>query len=335
MGDVYRQTNVGKVETVAQSNQSQGNDVVCDQLSKVLARFLQLQKQHNRLLGPVTRLEEIVCLEQSLVLAMRESLEHGSRVKVPEGRALHHVQAEWTKDTKVDRGVHLLHEPSRLALTPDPGPDRERADHLLHDKLARERQDDGVEGHERDILLSLAVHYGPAGGFRRQGVGEEDGAMHRVGRGRVDGIQRKQEDDDQKREEPGILQTGIGEAVQERAIAAALRLRLAGGLFWGAVLQLLEREGSSRQRKLPGRGDLSIRTLPRSGDVGSIGLTSFMVDMAGALVSPRMSTPRWDVPRGRTMAGEGWIGLGMNRGESRNRCDTTGGSTHVREREET
>jgi hypothetical protein len=35
----------------------------------------------------------------------------------------------------------------------------------------------------------------------------------------------------------------------------------------------------------------------------SIGLTSFMVDMAGALVSPRMSTPRlFDFVRGRVMA---------------------------------
>lgn len=51
------------------------------------------------------------------------------------------------------------------------------------------------------------------------------------------------------------------------------------------------------------RGGSSIRTLPRSGDVGSMGLTSFMVDIAGALVSPRMSTPRLDRPRGRTMAG--------------------------------
>jgi hypothetical protein len=35
--------------------------------------------------------------------------------------------------------------------------------------------------------------------------------------------------------------------------------------------------------------------------VGSIGLTSFIVDIAGALVSPLMSTPRAELPRGRTM----------------------------------
>lgn len=44
----------------------------------------------------------------------------------------------------------------------------------------------------------------------------------------------------------------------------------------------------------------SMRTF-RPGDVGSIGLTSFIVDMAGALVSPRMSTPKAELPRGRTM----------------------------------
>ena len=47
----------------------------------------------------------------------------------------------------------------------------------------------------------------------------------------------------------------------------------------------------------------SIRTLLKSGEVGSIGLTSFIVEIAGALVSPRMSTPSCDRPRGRTMAG--------------------------------
>lgn len=178
--------------------------MVSNQLSKVLARFFQLQKQHNGLLGPVARLKQVVRLERGLVLAVRESLEHGGRVEVPKSRALHHVQAERTKDTKVDRSIHLLHEPSRLALAPDPGPDRERADHLLHDELAREGQHDGIECHKRDILLALAVHDGPAGGLRRLGVGKEDGAMHRIGRGRVDGIQRQQDGDDQEREEPGI-----------------------------------------------------------------------------------------------------------------------------------
>jgi hypothetical protein len=33
-----------------------------------------------------------------------------------------------------------------------------------------------------------------------------------------------------------------------------------------------------------------------------MGLTSFIVDIAGALVSPRMSTPKAELPRGRTMA---------------------------------
>lgn len=241
MGDINRQTNVRKVEAVAQSNQRQGDNVVSDELLKVLAGLLQLQEQHDSLLRPVTSLEQVVGLEQRLVLAVRESLEHGSRVEVPQGRTLHDVQAEWTEDAEVDRGVHLLHESRRLALAADSAPDRERADHLLHDELAGKGQYHGVKRDESDILLALAIHDRPAGGLGRLGVGEENGAVHGVGRGRVDGVQRQQEDDDQEREQPGILQTGVGEAVQQGATAALLRMCLSGGLFGGPGLQLLNR----------------------------------------------------------------------------------------------
>lgn len=120
--------------------------------------------------------------------------------------------------------------------------------------------------------------------------------MHGVRCSRVNRVQRQQEGHDEQREEPGVAEAGIGEAMEEGAIAALLGLCL--GLICILLVQLLMRRvrGSRVGRSRP-------RTLLRSGEEGSIGLTSFMVDIAGALVSPRMSTPRFDLPRGRTMAG--------------------------------
>jgi hypothetical protein len=102
--------------------------------------------------------------------------------------------------------------------------------------------------------------------------------------------------------------------VEEGAIAAFLGMCL-GLLLCVLLVQLLMR----RVRVCAGVGN-GLRTLLRSGEEGSIGLTSFMVDIAGALVSPRMSTPRFDLPRGRTMAGVQYEGTrGRRRGRSRSR----------------
>jgi hypothetical protein len=139
VGDVHSQTHVGKVEAVAQRNQSQSDNVVSDQLLKVFPGLLQLQQEHNGLLRPVTRLQQVIRLEETFVLAMRESLEHGGRVEVPNIRPAHDIQPKWTKDTKVKRSVDLLHEPGGLTLSPDSAPHGQRTDDLLHDKLARER----------------------------------------------------------------------------------------------------------------------------------------------------------------------------------------------------
>lgn len=288
VSDVHRQTHVREVEAITQSNKSQGDDVVTDQLLEVLAGLLQLQHQHNRLLRPVTGFEEVVGLEDGLVLAVRESLEHRRGVEVPNRRALHHVQSKWSEDSKVHCGVHLLHEPRGLALASNTTPHSERSDHLLHDELARERQHNRVERHERDILFTLAVHDRAAGRLGTLRVRQEDGTVHGVrGRG-VDGVQAEQKEHHDQWQEPRIAQTGIGEAMEERAGASPLccfRFRRAIEL----VLLVGMRATTSAMRTF------------WSVDC-SIGLTSFIVDIAGALVSPRMSTPKAELPRGRTMA---------------------------------
>jgi hypothetical protein len=84
VGDVYRQTDISEVETITQSDESECNDVVSNELLKILARLLQLQHQDNRLLCPVTSLEQIVGLEIRLVFTVGETLKHGSGVEVPQ-----------------------------------------------------------------------------------------------------------------------------------------------------------------------------------------------------------------------------------------------------------
>lgn len=227
------------MEAVAQRNQSQSDNVVANQLLEVLTGLLQLQQKHNGLLRPVTRLQQVIRLEDTLVLAVGESLEHGSRVEVPNIRPAHNVQSKRSEDTKVDRGVDLLHEAGSLTLTPDSAPNSQRANQLLHDELAREREDDGVKGHEGDILLAFAVHDRSTGGLGGLRIGEEDCTVHRVGGSRVDRVQRQQEEHDDQREQPCIPEAGIGESMKEGAIATLLRRRLPGGLVRDAILQLL------------------------------------------------------------------------------------------------
>lgn len=61
--DVHCHTHVREVKPVAQAYQRQRYDVMEHQLPEVLARFLQLQHQHQALLSPIACLQEVVCLE--------------------------------------------------------------------------------------------------------------------------------------------------------------------------------------------------------------------------------------------------------------------------------
>lgn len=194
------------------------------ELLEVLPRFLQLQHQHNRLLGPVARLKEVVGLEQSFVFPMRKSLEHRRSVEVPDIRPAHDVQPKRSKNRKVDRRVDLFHEPRRLALPADAAVDRPRSDQTLHDELPGKRQDHGVETHERNILRAFSVHDWTARVFGLLGIGQEDGIMHWIGRREVDGIQRKQNDQDKQRQKPGMFQTSIFEATKRGAVFAAFHI---------------------------------------------------------------------------------------------------------------
>lgn len=226
MRDIDSNAQVSKVEPVAQPNERQRDDMMSDKLLEILPRLLQLQHQHDRLLCPVTRLEQVKGLEERFMLPVGKTFEHGRRVEIPNVRPVHHIKTKRSEDTKVDRGVHLLHETCSLAFTADSAPNCQRTDHTLHQELASERQNNRVEGHKSNILRTFSVHDGATGRLRRLRIGQKDGAVHGVGLCWVDQVQRQEDNQDEKREEPCVLQTDILRATEQRSILAAFRLRL-------------------------------------------------------------------------------------------------------------
>lgn len=198
-GDVDSDSHVCEMEAVTQPDQSQSNDMMQDQLFEIFPRLLQHEQQHNSLLSPVARLQQIVSLEDSLVTAVRETLKHGIRVEIPDGRATHDVQAKGTEDGKVNGRVELLHESGLFCFSLDAQTDGQRTDHALHEELAGEAQDDGVEGDKGEICLSLSVlNWLTSRCVER--VGKEDAVVEGVrGRG-VDGV----ESEDHEHEDQGI-----------------------------------------------------------------------------------------------------------------------------------
>jgi hypothetical protein len=157
VSDIHSNSHVSEMEAVAQPDERKRNDMVQHQLLEVLTRFLQLQHQHDSLLRPVRRLQQIVCLEVRLVSPVRESFVHASGVEVPHGRARHDPESERPKDGKVHGRVRLLHEARLFPTALDSCADREGSDQALHAELAGEGEDDGVERDESEVLLAFAI----------------------------------------------------------------------------------------------------------------------------------------------------------------------------------
>ena len=156
--DVDGDTDVGEVVAVAEIDQADGDDVVGDQLLEVLSRLFLAEQHDDDLLDPKGGLEQVVELEDGSVSGVRVCLVHASRLEEPEpGRLLHRVQPERANEGDVARRVHLLSETRLLAPRLDPAEHGQRPQHLVHDKLAGEGQDDGVEDDEGKVPRSLAV----------------------------------------------------------------------------------------------------------------------------------------------------------------------------------
>ena len=210
MGREDRDTHVREVESVAESNESQGDNVMADKLLEILARLLHAEEKNDGLLSPVGSLEKVIELEHSVVGAVGKVLVHAVGVEVPDRGALHHVHAEWTEEREVDCGVDLLHESCLLALI-ETGLASQWSEDLLHDELASERQHNGVEGDERNIPGTLAI-VGVTSGIVELGrklVCEENEVVKRVRRRRVDGVSQQGDGNQNGGKDECVLDHGL------------------------------------------------------------------------------------------------------------------------------
>lgn len=231
VGNVHGQANVGKVEAVAQRYERQADNVVAHELLEVLARLLHAQQQHDGLLRPVSGLEEVVELEDALERLVREALVEAARVKVPHGRPAHDVHARRPQHAKVDGRVHLLHVAGLLAARLEPGAPRHGPQDLLHDELARKGQDDRVKGDKGNVPQPLSVVRRLVDRGRRQLVREEDEVVDRVALARVERVQRQEDDQDEGRQRPRVLEGKVFGAAERRARLSPLGEALCG-LAW-------------------------------------------------------------------------------------------------------
>ena len=207
VGNVDSQANVGKVETVAETDQGERDNVMADQLLEVLAGLLHAEHQHNGLLGPVRRLEQVVKLEVGLMRPVGRVFVHAAGVEEPDGGPRHDEHASRAEDAKVECRVHLLHESCLLGTRAEAEVAGERAQQLLHDQLARKGQNNDVEDDKGNVPETLAVLRRGAGrgvGRQRQAVGEEDEVVDRVGLVGRDGIAGQEGEDDGQGQRPGV-----------------------------------------------------------------------------------------------------------------------------------
>lgn len=159
MGGVHSDTDVSEVEAVAETNQSQTDNVVTNKLVVVLARLLESQDQDNSLLSPVGSLEQVVELDRGLVRLVGEVFVHAASVEVPDGGAAHDIHARRAENSKVDGSVGLFHKTRLLGLA-EARSSRNRSQDLLHDEFTREGQNNHVEGDKGDVPFTFAIMNG-------------------------------------------------------------------------------------------------------------------------------------------------------------------------------
>ena len=91
MCNVHGQAHGREMKSIAETDQGESDDMMTDQLLKILARFLELEGQDDSLLGPIGRLKQIKGLERAIQGPMREIFEEGRRPKIPDGCLAHDI----------------------------------------------------------------------------------------------------------------------------------------------------------------------------------------------------------------------------------------------------
>lgn len=110
MRDIYRQTHICEMKSVAQRNQGETNNMVSDQLFEIFPRLLHPQHKDDCLLTPVCRLKQVIEFENTLVRLVWEAFIHSPGVEIPDRCSAHNIHAGRAENSKVYGGVHLLHE---------------------------------------------------------------------------------------------------------------------------------------------------------------------------------------------------------------------------------
>lgn len=157
MRNINRKTHIRKMKPITQPNKRKRNNMMSHEFLKILARFFQHKHEYNRLLRPITRLQQIICLENSFVRFVGKLFVESFGAEIPYRRPAHDVQPEWTEYREIDRRVVLLHKPRLLRSRSDSVPYRNRPDHALHQKLAREAEKYGIKRHKREVARALSV----------------------------------------------------------------------------------------------------------------------------------------------------------------------------------
>ena len=91
MRDIDRHTHIREMKPITQPNQRQSDNVMSHQLLEILPRLLQSQTQHNKLLSPIARLQQVIRLEHALMRPMWKPLKHARCIEIPHWRSTHHI----------------------------------------------------------------------------------------------------------------------------------------------------------------------------------------------------------------------------------------------------
>lgn len=169
MCNINRQSYIRKVKSITQPNQRQRHDVMSHQFLEIFPWLLQLQTQYYGLLCPIARLKQIVRFERALMAPMREVGEHTLCLKVPHRCPRHYVKPQWAQNREIHGCVDLFHEAILLSARSDAVGDCHRPNEALHEKFAREGQNDDVEGHEGKIASAFAIIYWSIGACSSMG----------------------------------------------------------------------------------------------------------------------------------------------------------------------
>ena len=163
VSDVDRKSHISKMKPVTQSDQSQGDYMMRNELFEIFPPCFQPKHQHDCLLSPVARLQQIVGLEKPFMTPVWKGLVHSVGIEIPDRCATHNIQAQWTGKSEVYSGVHLFHEAESFGAGFDTTRQSPGLNHSLHEEFSRKGKYDDIESDESEVSGAFAVVLGHVG----------------------------------------------------------------------------------------------------------------------------------------------------------------------------